>query len=202
MYQIFFMTPCNFMHAGLVALMHTASLPVQVCRISRPEEIKGGLQESGRRLILVSIPGNEPRVAALAEMFLWRLDVLQTSGLIPNLPCVLLSNDFSRAYRCLPERMPVEKLREALSEILLHPDKEMRNLFQQKGKRELSPLQKKILAGTLAGESVGEMAERLEIAERGIFAGRAALIRKLGLKNRLGLMALLGQKVGTLLSLE
>ncbi|EIM9326228.1 hypothetical protein LN825_003959 [Salmonella enterica] len=54
----------------------------------------------------------------------------------------------------------------------------------------LSPLQEEILAGTLAGETVVDMAKRLNITPRGVFSGRTALMNKLGLKNRLSLMAL------------
>ncbi|EBL5818847.1 hypothetical protein AHX68_21370 [Salmonella enterica subsp. enterica serovar Muenchen] len=190
MHQIFLVTPCSYMHAGLAALMGTAREGGQVSRISRPEEILMIPPVTGTRLVLVPVPGREPRVAALAEMYLWRQELLQISGRMPLLPCVLLSDRIRKEYRALAEHTEAMALRDMLGEILAHPEKAMRQVPLQRAGRELSPLQAKILAGTLAGESVVEMAGRLDMPPRGIFAGRAALMNKLGLKNRLGLMAL------------
>ncbi|ECF1356154.1 hypothetical protein F7396_20080 [Salmonella enterica] len=194
MHQIFIVTSCSYMHAGLTAVMYGTREPVQICRVNQPEEILATPVSPGGRLVLVPVPRNEPRVAAGARMYLWQQELLCLSGRGPVLPCVLLSDSVSQEYRTLPEHTPVEILREVLSEILAHPEKAMRKVVPHMPRRTLSPLQEEILAGTLAGESVMEMAKRLGMPQRAIFAGRAGLLNKLGLENRLGLMALSGMK--------
>lgn len=190
MHQVFLVTQCRYQHAGMAMLMATARYNVDVKRITRPEDILVTPASCGNRLIVVPVPGNEPWMAARAEMFLWRQELLQLSGDMAVLPCVILGKSGGKKYHSLPEQMPVEMLRDALTEMLIHPDKLIRKASLKKGCCVLSPLQKQILAGTQAGETVAEMAERLNMSPRSIFSGRTALMNKLGLKNRLGLIAL------------
>ncbi|EAR9301928.1 hypothetical protein KG902_004021 [Salmonella enterica] len=193
-HQIFLVTQCRYQHAGMTLLMATAREKVDVKRITCPEDIQATPVSYGNRLVVVPVPRNEPRVAARAEMYLWRQELLQLSGDIPILPCVILGDPRGKGgYRSLPEQTPVEVLRDVLTEVLLHPDKSVklrRIALQSRVCRVLSPLQEEILAGTLAGETVVDMAKRLNITPRGVFSGRTALMNKLGLKNRLSLMAL------------
>ncbi|EEA2717972.1 hypothetical protein DB217_17290 [Salmonella enterica subsp. enterica serovar Chester] len=183
MHTIFIVTPCRYLHAGLDLIMRTAPFPVRVRRIDRLEDIQAVPCTEGNRLILVPVPVREPMVAALAKGFLWRRALLQ-----PGLPCVLLSNEKTVEYLALPENLSVEMLREILSDILAYPAKAQKQVIRN-AHYALSPLQANILSGTLAGKSVGEIAESLSMSERSILAGRTALMSKLGLKNRLGLIA-------------
>ncbi|EHQ9355013.1 hypothetical protein KTK71_004515 [Salmonella enterica] len=190
MHTIFIVTPCSYLLAGLETLMSSAPFPVQVCRIRHPEDICAISCSGGNRLILVSVPVGEPRVAALAKCFLWRLGLLEISGKMPLLPCVLLSNERIAEFREIPEFISVEILRDVLSEILTYPKKGMRKQTLKKTRCVLSPLQDKILSETLAGKTVEEIAVSLNVSPRAVFAGRTALMNKLGLKNRMALMAL------------
>ncbi|EBF0843295.1 hypothetical protein LN994_003991 [Salmonella enterica] len=186
-HQIFLVSPCHYLLAGLEAVMKT--VPVKVMPVSRPEEIQSAPGSHRKtRLVLVSVPVREPKTAARASLFLWRLMCLQAAGYLVDLPVLLLSDMPGGSYPQLSERTPPERLRHTLTEAVTRPG----NLPGMNRSRhcELSALQQKILMASLAGLSVEEMALALNISRRGVFTGRTALMNKLGLRNRLGLMSL------------
>ncbi|EAT7400339.1 helix-turn-helix domain-containing protein [Salmonella enterica] len=187
MHQLFFFSPCHFMQSGMKVMMTTAPESVRVIPVTRPEEIQKTGTSSGQRLLLVSVPAREPWLASRAQLFLWRLRCLQVAGRLPDTPCLLLSDLPDGPFPRLSEYLPVGKLRHALMAALTQPHP---TRIVQVRQYQLSPLQEKILAQSLAGASVAEMAGRLNISPRGVFAGRASLLHKLGLRNRLGLMGL------------
>lgn len=185
MHQLFFFSPCHYMQAGLTTIMKTT--PVRVTAVTSPEAILSVPPPPGHRGVLVSVPAREPKVAAQASLFLWQLMNLQAAGHLPGVFCLLLSDLPDKKFSCLKESLSAASLRDRLLEAVARPGKHSLN-----GQRrcELSALQKKILVASLAGASVDEMARMLNISKRGVFAGRSALMHKLGVKNRLGLMGL------------
>ncbi|EAO4397500.1 hypothetical protein E5475_20745 [Salmonella enterica] len=190
MHQLFFFSPCNYMQAGLKVVMEGA--PVRVITVVRPEDILSTPQPRGNRMVLVSVPAREPKVAARASLFLWQLMSLQAAGHLPEVFCLLLSDIPDKKFSCLKENLTAVSLRNRLLEAVTRPGRHRLNPQRQ---CELSALQEKILTASLAGASVDEMARMLNISKRGVFAGRAALMHKLGVKNRLGLMGLTGRDV-------
>ncbi|EFM0751981.1 hypothetical protein HIX98_004152 [Salmonella enterica subsp. enterica serovar Bredeney] len=146
--------------------------------------------EGGNRVIVVVLTAREPAVSVPGRIFLWRRALQQMAGLSDHALCLVLSDETSEKYRAawrLHWPLPLPSLTSLLIRALEHPD-----LFvsRQAEARTLTPMQKEILDATLAGESVRATAARLVVNPRTVFSCRAALIRKLGLRNRMELMCL------------
>ncbi|EDD5390507.1 hypothetical protein BSW63_22905 [Salmonella enterica subsp. enterica serovar Enteritidis] len=196
-HTIFIVTNCNYMQAGLVTLMSSAQFPVSVRRISKPEDVLIKLDPEARSLILVPMFRRNPKVQARAELFLWKKELLQHKGVIPQIPCLILGDCWKHGYQVISEYLTMERIQKKLSEILAHPETAMSNRPLKKTSYRLSPLQEEILSGMREGKTVAEIAEKLNVSSGCVFSGRASLISKLGLKNRLGLMSLTTESMFT-----
>lgn len=190
MHQLFVVTPCNYTVAGFKALMAERRLPVRIIPALTPEDVRMTPPEGGNRVIVVVLTAREPAVSVPGRIFLWRRALQQMAGLSDHALCLVLSDETSEKYRAawrLHWPLPLPSLTSLLIRALEHPD-----LFvsRQAEARTLTPMQKEILDATLAGESVRATAARLVVNPRTVFSCRAALIRKLGLRNRMELMCL------------
>ncbi|EDT6782710.1 hypothetical protein AC861_004643 [Salmonella enterica subsp. enterica] len=190
MHQLFVVTPCNYTVAGFKALMAERRLSVRIIPVLTPEEVSIIPPEEGNRIIVVVLPAREPAVSVPGRIFLWRRALQQVAGMPDHTPCLVLSDETHEKYRVarwLHWPQPLPSLTTLLIRALEHPD-----LFvcRQAEARPLTPMQKEILDATLAGESVRVTAARLFVQPQTVFSCRAALIRKLGLRNRIDLMCL------------
>ncbi|EAM8731808.1 hypothetical protein B0T92_20640 [Salmonella enterica] len=190
MYQIFFFSRCNFMQTGVREMMMNAQVPVQVIPVTRPEEILSLRQSCGNQLILVSSPPRDPVSSARGSIFLWQLMCLQSTGDLKGMPVLLLNDTPGGRYPKISGHMSVDALCHTLTTSVTQPG--YVRVFQPRQCR-LSVMQKKILEASLAGGTVEVIARQLNISQRGVFSGRAALLGKLGLRNRLELMSLVAE---------
>lgn len=188
MHQIFLVSSCHYLQRGIKLIMKTAPVAVQVITVSSPEEILTVPRTDGNRMVLVSVPAQDVVTASRASLFLWRLMCLQSTGQFPNISVLLLSDRTGGRYPRLSERLSPDRLRYALTTAISQPGNA--RIFQPR-QCHLSVLQRKILMASLAGLQVDEMARELNISRRGVFAGRTALLHKLGLRNRLELVGLM-----------
>ncbi|HGB4478638.1 TPA: LuxR C-terminal-related transcriptional regulator [Salmonella enterica] len=190
MHQLFVVTSCNYTVAGFKALMAERRLPVRIIPALTPEEVRMTPSEGGNRVIVVVLPAREPTVSVPGRIFLWRRALQQMAGISDHALCLVLSDETPENYRAacrLHWPLPLPSLTTLLIRALEHP-----YLFvsREAETRTLTPMQKEILDATLAGESVRATAARLVVNPRKVFSSRAALIRKLGLRNRMELMCL------------
>lgn len=188
MHQIFFFSPCHYMQRGIKEAMKIAPVSVQVLTVNSPEEILSAPQTDGNRIVLISAPAKNPAIASRASLFLWKLIRLKSTGQFLDISVLLLSDRVRGKYSRLSEHLSPERLSYALTMAVTQPGNAL--IFQPR-QCHLSPLQQKILVASLAGLQVDEMAKVLNISQRGVFAGRNALLNKLGLRNRLELMGLM-----------
>lgn len=155
--------------------------PVQVIRISHPEEVPERPEGQGNHLVLLPVQARHPGTVVQASFFLWRREIQLHRKRI-TAPCVLLGDVRIRSYRLLPDSLSAESLRERLMALLKHPE----CVFPGTPARQLSVLQRTVLDGTLNGESVSALAARLHISRSSVFSARAVLMEKMGLPNRFG----------------
>ncbi|WP_079964701.1 helix-turn-helix transcriptional regulator [Salmonella enterica] len=190
MHQLFVVTSCNYTVAGFEALMAERHLSVRIIPVLTPEEVRITPPEGGKRIIVVVLPAREPAVSVPGRVFLWRRALHQMAGISDHALCLVLSDKTPEKYRAdwrLHWPQPVTSLASLLIRALKHPDW---FVSHQAEAWMLTPIQKEILDATLAGESVRATAARLFVNPQKVFSCRAALIRKLGLRNRMELMCL------------
>ncbi|HFW4533975.1 TPA: LuxR C-terminal-related transcriptional regulator [Salmonella enterica subsp. enterica serovar Chester] len=193
---IFLVNGCAYFRMGLDLLMKEAGYRIRIVPINQPEDILAcpvGQYES--RLLIVSLP-SEPVRAARGQVFLWRLEVLRSRGMSVGSLLCLLDGERERwassllGYRWLPLDEGVGVMQTIIFSVLNSPKGDaslpvVRNC-------RLSWRQQYILDATLAGLSVRLISEALNISESAVFSARTALMKKMGLNNRLELMSLAG----------
>ncbi|CAD6107169.1 helix-turn-helix transcriptional regulator [Escherichia coli] len=195
---IFLVSSCEYLHRGLESLM--SGSPARIIRVSRPEEIRAyPVSPADNRVVLVSLP-SVLSAAVVGRVFLWRLGVLRSQGVIPGrLSCLLVGrrerwDDPAGGYDWLHSG-DVQSVRKALLRVLECPECAERVRRPEQLTLPLSPRQQAILEGTLAKKRVSQIARELGVTDRAILASRRALMMKMGLRNRMELMGLAGPGV-------
>ncbi|EBY2617314.1 DNA-binding response regulator [Salmonella enterica subsp. enterica serovar Newport] len=188
---IFLVSQCSYLLHGLSSLMTETDARVSIIPVSHPEEILSypeGLYK--RRLIVVSLP-TVPVQSAKGRVFLWRLDIMRMQGRLSGpVHCVLIG-DREKWHSCVPAHRWLPKENgPAMQDILLRTLLSPGWSSVPARPRYLTYRQECILEATLAGNTVQEIAEKLNLTERAVFASRSALIERMGLNNRMELMAL------------
>lgn len=190
MHQLFVVTGCQFTLNGLDWLMKEGNLPVKVIQVRTPEDVLATPPEGGNRAVLIVMPTGAPVVRAECRLFLWRWALLRPVSLVGTTPCILLSGTHEGGVAgmySLSRHLPLWALSSQLSLVLNHP---FNYVWTCSRIRPLTAMQRVVLEATMRGEPVSVTAMHMGVEARSVFACRTALIRKLGLRNRMELMCL------------
>ncbi|HCM1965154.1 TPA: hypothetical protein N3A49_004738 [Salmonella enterica subsp. salamae serovar 56:l,v:z39] len=195
MHQLFVVTSCRYTLTGLDLLMKETGLPVRVSRVTTPEQVLMTPREGGNQVVLVVMPKGSPAARAACRLFLWRWSLWRPSVQTQVIPCLLLcDNDEGHLTGVYPlfRQLSLSTLSAQLSVVLNHPTFYVRGCSWA---RPLTALQRLVLEATMCGEPVPATATRLGLPPRAVFTTRAALVQKLGLRNRMELMCLNGEEI-------
>lgn len=189
---IFLVSQCSYLLHGLSSLMTETDDRVSVIPVSHPEEILSYPEgRYKRRLIVVSLP-TAPVQSAKGRVFLWRLDIMRMQGRLSGPVHCVLTGDREKWHSCVPAyRWLPKENGPATQDILLRTLLSPGWSSVPARPRHLTHRQECILEATLAGNTVQEIAEKLNLAEKAVFASRSALIERMGLNNRMELMSLI-----------
>ncbi|HAG3364620.1 TPA: response regulator transcription factor [Salmonella enterica] len=190
---IFLVSQCSYLLYGLSSLMTETDCRVSVIPVSHPEEILSYPEgRYKRRLIVVSLP-TAPVQSAKGRVFLWRLDIMRMQGRLSGPIHCVLTGDREKWHSCVPAyRWLPKESGPATQDILFRALMSPGWSTVPARPRHLTHRQECILKDTLAGNTVQEIAEKLNLTERAVFSARSAMISRIGLNNRIELMGLTG----------
>lgn len=190
---IFLVSQCSYLLYGVSSLMTETDCRVSVIPVSHPEEILSYPEgRYKRRLIVVSLP-SAPVQSAKGRVFLWRLGIMRIQGRLSGPIHCVLTGDRERWHSCVPAyRWLPKENGPATQDILLRALMTPGWSYVPVRPRHLTLRQACILEATLAGCTVQEIAEKLNLTERAVFSARSAMISRIGLNNRIELMGLMG----------
>ncbi|EHA0861472.1 LuxR family transcriptional regulator [Salmonella enterica] len=193
MKQIFLMSECQYTRLGIFELIESAGKhAVQVISVETPEQIVSHIL-SDRHLpgkqsvIVVDLTCHEAPVMVKALWFLWNLSVLYSERQeLSETPCILLGyhwalNNNRYPFIRISPSQGFHQLQNAFLRILAVPS---RYISSRHGFQRLSVNERRVINALLGGETVNDIAKRMQIHYRNVCYYRQRAIFKIGLRNR------------------
>ncbi|MEG0716732.1 MAG: helix-turn-helix transcriptional regulator [Hafnia sp.] len=194
MKQIFLISPCQYTHFGFSELMEATvqEHAVQVISVETPEQIVSHILSDRpapvkKSVIVVDLTCHEAFVMVNALWFLWNLSVLYSEcSKLRGIPCILLGyqgalNNIRYPFVRISPSLGVHQLRNIFLRILAVPSLYIR---RGHGFKRLSVNERRVINAVLSGETVSDIAERMQIHYRNVCYYRQRAIFKIGLRNR------------------
>ena len=193
MKQIFLMSQCQYTRLGLSELIESAGKhAVQVISVEAPEQIVSHILSDShlhgkKRVIVVDLTCHESSVMVKALWFLWNLSVLYSERHeLRVTPCILFGHqgEMSNIRYPFPWVSPLQDLRQLQNiflRILAVPSRYINNGY---GFQRLSVNERRVINALLGGETVSDIAKRMQIHYRNVCYYRQRAIFKIGLRNR------------------
>lgn len=189
--RIIIVSHCHYLYAGLKALLSSVSLPLILEQVITADEAGKKVSLGRGDMVMIAQESGCPADRTRSRAVVWRLEYLMRTGTIPWVPCALLTQnmqiELGKKTFSLTQSWLHEELEILLSGVLSTPECYYPEVSVS---QYLTAQQSVLLKELLAGQDVKGIAAALHLSPRAVFAGRGALIRKLGLRNRLELMCL------------
>lgn len=202
---IYLMSACGFIRAGLEALNREWLDSVRIIGISEPEELLTAPPVSGNSLVMVYVPPDNVAEAARGMLFWRRLALIQTDpnsgSRLKQIPCLLWGDHRGRTLPVRTEWLPASlssaQLAASLQKVLRVPSIYVfcNNPARLRQQLQLSEQQEAVMASCLSGETTQDAAKRLGLSVHVVHCSRRSLLQRLGLKNRLELISLVGNHI-------
>ena len=193
MKQIFLMSQCQYTRLGLFKLIEsTGEHAVQVISVEAPEQIVSHIL-SDRHLpgkqsvIVVDLICHEAPVMVRALWFLWNLSVLYSEHHeLRGTPCILFGcqrtlNNVRHPFAWISPSQGLRQLQSIFLRILAHPSRYIKGWHRY---TRLSVNKRRVINYILAGDTVSDIAKRMQIHYRNVCYYRQRAIFKTGLRNR------------------
>lgn len=193
MKQIFLMSQCQYTRLGLSELVESAGKhAVQVISVETPEQIVSHIQ-SDRHLprkqsvIVVDLTCHEAPVMVKTLWFLWNLSVLYSEHHeLRGTPCILFGcqrtlDNIRHPFVWVSPSQSLRQLQSVFLRILALPFQYIRRAH---GFKSLSANERRVMNYLLGGETVDDIAKRMQIHYRNVCYYRQRAIFKIGLRNR------------------
>lgn len=190
--KIIVVCQCYYLYTGLKAIFSSVSQPL-ISEQAITADAAGKKVSTGKgNLVMVLQESGTPADRIRARASIWHLGHLIRTGIIPQVPCVLLTENLQmeaggRAF-CLTRKWLHEELDILLEVLFARP--EYYQPDDGRKDRNLTAQQVTLLKVLQSGQNIKDIAAMLCLSNRAVFAERGTLIRKLGLRNRLELMLL------------
>lgn len=193
MKQIFLMSQCQYTRLGLSELIESAGKhAVQVISVETPEQIVSHIQSdrdlSGKQsVIVVDLTCHEAPVMVKTLWFLWNLSVLYSEHHeLRGTPCILFGcqrtlDNIRHPFAWVSPSQSLRQLQSVFLRILALPSRYIRRAH---GFKSLSVNERRVMNYLLGGETVDDIAKRMQIHYRNVCYYRQRAIFKIGLRNR------------------
>lgn len=193
MKQIFLMSQCQYTRLGLSELTESAGKhAVQVISVETPEQIVSHIQSdrdlSGKQsVIVVDLTCHEAPVMVKTLWFLWNLSVLYSEHHeLRGTPCILFGcqrtlDNIRHPFVWVSPSQSLRQLQSVFLRILALPSRYIRRAH---GFKSLSVNERRVMNYLLGGETVDDIAKRMQIHYRNVCYYRQRAIFKIGLRNR------------------
>lgn len=193
MKQIFLMSQCQYTRLGLSELIESAGKhAVQVISVETPEQIVSHIQSDGRlpgeqSVIVVDLTCHEAPMMVWAVWFLWNLSVLYSEHhALRGTPCILFGcqrtlDNIRHPFVWVSPSQSIRQLQSVFLRILALPSRYIRRAH---GFKSLSVNERRVMNYLLGGETVDDIAKRMQIHYRNVCYYRQRAIYKIGLRNR------------------
>ncbi|TGB64113.1 LuxR family transcriptional regulator [Escherichia sp. E4930] len=193
MKQIFLMSQCQYTRLGLLAVMESAGQhAVQVISVETPEQIVSHILSDRhlpgkQRVIVVDLTCHESSVTVRALWFLWNLSVLYSERHeLREIPCFLFGhkegrNNIRYPFVWISPSQNFRQLKNTFLHILAVPSLYISSGY---GLQRLSVNERRVINELLSGETVSDIAKRMEIHYSNVCYYRQKAIFKIGLRNR------------------
>jgi len=165
---------------------------LKIIHATTTESVSQIQMNTGASIIVIATESDSSSERVRSLVMQWHLEYLMDTGCLRNMPVIQLSGNTQvwiagRIFSLTQRRLAYELMNIMTATI---KNAEYHKTPHAGKKKCLTRKQKIVLAGTLAGCRVNEIAELLHIKPGVVFFHRQALIAKLGLRNRLELMLL------------
>ncbi|ELE6317844.1 hypothetical protein RMP33_002003 [Salmonella enterica] len=186
-YRILILTPCNYLFSYLNGIIFGDKISIPV-KLAHARTLKDAFykQKKHRAKIILLAPSSSSTIEIMMARFnILKLENIMDEELIPKATCLLLNSQLKvevsdNTYQ-LRKRFFEYDLTAILKLYLAIP----RQLSEMsKHWQPLTEVQSEILSALLSGKSITDMAESLNISYSCIRARKKALIKKLGLRNK------------------
>lgn len=193
MKQIFLMSQCQYTRQGLSELVESAGKhAVQVISVETPEQIVSHIQSDrhipGKQsVIVVDLTCHEAPVMVKTLWFLWNLSVLYSEyHELRGTPCILFGcqrtlDNIRHPFVWVSPSQSLRQLQSVFLRILALP---FRYIRRAHGFKSLSVNERRVMNYLLGGETVDDIAKRMQIHYRNVCYYRQRAIFKIGLRNR------------------
>lgn len=193
MKQIFLMSQCQYTRLGLSELTESAGKhAVQVISVETPEQIVSHILSDRhisvkQSVIVVDLTCHEAPVMVKALWFLWNLSVLYSERReLGGIPCILFGcqrtlDNVRHPFVWVSPSQGLRQLQNTFLRILTVPSRYIR---REHGFKRLSVNERRIMNYLLAGDTVNDIAKRMQIHYRNVCYYRQRAIFKIGLRNR------------------
>lgn len=193
MKQIFLMSQCQYTRLGLSELIESAGKhAVQVISVETPEQIVSHIQSdrdlSGKQsVIVVDLTCHEAPVMVKTLWFLWNLSVLYSEHHeLRGTPCILFGcqrtlDNIRHPFVWVSPSQSLRQLQSVFLRILALPSRYIRRAH---GFKSLSVNERRVMNYLLGGDTVDNIAKRMQIHYRNVCYYRQRAIFKIGLRNR------------------
>lgn len=193
MKQIFLMSQCQYTRLGLSELIESAGEhAVQVISVETPEQIASHILSDRhapgkQNVIVVDLTCHESPVMVKTLWFLWNLSVLYSEHHeLRGTPCILFGcqrtlDNIRHPFVWVSPSQSLRQLQSVFLRILALPSRYIRRAH---GFKSLSVNERRVMNYLLGGETVDDIAKRMQIHYRNVCYYRQRAIFKIGLRNR------------------
>lgn len=186
-------TPCSFLFSGLHHLLEFTVLPFSLELVSAKTFDDAICEHKKFRagVFIVAPASNTPAQIIRSRLFVGKLEYMMNKGMIPKAACLLMKNSMAIESSHKNYHLRRDSLKEDLNIMLRYF---LENYWRYSTFTHywlpLSDIQKKTLDALLSGDDITEVAKSLNITPQCVLTRRNNLIKKMGLRNRIGLMCM------------
>lgn len=194
MKQIFLMSQCQYTRLGLSELIESAGEhAVQVIPVETPEQIVSHILSDRhaapgkQNVIVVDLTCHEAPAMVKALWFLWNLSALYSECReLDGVPCILFGcqrtlDNIRHPFVWVSPSQSLRQLQSVFLRILALPSRYIRRAH---GFKSLSVNERRVMNYLLGGDTVDDIAKRMQIHYRNVCYYRQRAISKIGLRNR------------------